>query len=93
MWEYVISLLSGGAGVFLIKFYADWRKAKRGDQKDAIGAWQEIADRESVRYERLENRATYLEKIIFERDHYVMQLEHIIINAGLALPDANRERK
>ena len=90
MWEYVISLLSGGAGVFLLKFYADWRKAKRGDKKDVVGAWQEIADRESIRYERLEERATYLEKIVFERDHYIKQLEKIIVYAGLPLPDKEK---
>ena len=51
--ENIISLLGGGVGVFALKFYNDWRKVKRGDAKDVVGAWQQIADREAGRHERL----------------------------------------
>ena len=82
----IVGLLSGGVGVFLLKFYTDWRKNKRGDTKDVVGAWQQIADRESVKYEKLEARVTLLERIVFERDAYIRQLEQTIISAGLSLP-------
>ena len=85
-WETILSLLGGGLGVFLLKLYADWHKRKRGDTKDVVGAWQQIADRESTRLEKLENRVTLLEKIVLERDFYIKQLEQIIIEAELKLP-------
>jgi len=86
-WEYIVSLLSGGLGVFLLKLYGDWRKNKRGDAKDVVGGWQEIAGRESDRYDRLEVRATLLEAKINDRDYYIKQLEKIIVQAGLKLPE------
>ena len=85
-WEAVLSLLGGGLGVFLLKLYADWHKRKRGDTKDVVGAWQQIADREVTRLEKLEARVTLLEKIVLERDFYIKQLEHTIIEAGIKLP-------
>jgi len=80
-------MLGGGLGVFLLKAYADWHERKRGDTKAVIGAWQQIADRETGRLEKLETRVTLLEKIVLEKDFYIKQLEHIIIDAGLKLPD------
>jgi len=84
--ESLFIALGGGLGVFILKLYADWQKNKRGDRKDIVGAWQQIADREANRLERLEARVSLLEKIVLERDFYIRQLEHIIIDAGLALP-------
>ena len=86
-WEYIVSLLSGGAGVFLLKLYTDWRAEKRGDKKDVVGAWQQIADREAGRYERVEARVNMLEQVVYEQEKYVKKLEHIIIDTGLKLPD------
>ena len=92
-WEPILGMLGGGLGVFLLKAYADWHKTKRGDKKDVIGAWQEIADRETSRLQRFEEeqnslkaRVTVLEKMMLEKDFYIKQLEHIIIDAGLKLP-------
>ncbi len=76
-------------GVFILKAYADWHKAKRGDTKDVVGAWQQIADRESTRLGKLESRVSILEKIVLEKDFYIKQLEHLIKDAGLDLPDIN----
>ncbi len=84
--EAILGLLGGGAGVFILKFYTDWRKSKRGDTKDVVGAWQEIADRESKRITSLEKRVTVLEKSVLEKDVYIKQLEHIILQANLKLP-------
>lgn len=85
-WESVLSLLGGGVGVFVLKLYADWRKSKRGDTKDVVGAWQQIADRETSRLEKLEDRVTLLEKIVLEKELYIKQLERIILESGLKLP-------
>jgi len=92
-WEALLGLLGGGLGVFILKFYGDWRNAKRGDRMDVVGAWQKIADRESGRLERLEARVSLLEKIVLERDFYIKQLERIIIDAGLKLPDRVETQK
>jgi len=86
-WENIISLLGGGISVFVLELYTDWHKAKRGDTKDVIGAWQEIADREASRTERSEAHISLLEKNIFERDFYIKKLESTIINADLKLPE------
>ena len=90
----ILGLLGGGAGVFLLKLYADWSKAKRGDKQEVVGAWQQIADRETGRIEKLEERVTRLEQMALEKDNeirlcriYISQLERIIIGAGLTLPD------
>ncbi len=56
--ESILGLLGGGVGVFLLKAYADWRNAKKGDTKDAAEAWQQIADRES---DRLSNTIAIVE--------------------------------
>ena len=85
--EDLLCMLGGGLGVFLLKAYADWHERKRGATKEVIGAWQQIADRESGRLEKLETRVTLLEKIVLEKDFYIKQLEHNIIAAGLNLPD------
>jgi len=85
-WENLISLLGGGAGVFILKLYSDWHKTKRGDTKDVVGAWQQIADREAGRLERLETRISSLEKILLDRDFYIKQIEAVVLEAGLKLP-------
>ena len=85
-WEALLGLLGGGLGVFILKLYGDWRNAKRGATKNEAGAWQQIADRESKRYETLEARVTRLEKVVLEQNVYIKQLEHVIIAAGLTLP-------
>ena len=85
-WETILGLFGGGFGVFLLKLFADWHQAKRGDRQDAVGAWQQIADRESARLGRLEARVALLEKIVLERDMYIRQLERVIIEADLQLP-------
>lgn len=84
--ESILAMLGSGAGVFLLKVYADWRQAKRGDTKDAVGAWQQIADRESQRFHTLETQITTQEKTLAEKDEYIRQLEHVILQAGLSLP-------
>lgn len=84
--ESILAMLGSGAGVFLLKVYADWRQAKRGDTKDAVGAWQQIADRESQRFHTLETQITAQEKTLAEKDEYIRQLEHVILQAGLSLP-------
>ena len=85
-FEAILSMLGGGVGVFLLKIYADWHKNKRGDKKDVVGAWQEIADRDAKRLEKLEARVTLLEKMMIEKDFYIKQLERVIVDAGLKLP-------
>jgi len=85
--ESILGLLGGGVGVFLLKAYADWHKTKRGDKKDIVGAWQEIADREAGRLSKLEARVSLLEKLMLEKDAYIHQLERIIIEAKLNLPE------
>ena len=85
--EDLLCMLGGGLGVFLLKAYADWHERKHGAAKEVIGAWQQIADRESGRLEKLETRVILLEKIVLEKDFYIKQLEHNIIEAGLKLPD------
>ena len=85
--EVILGLLGGGLGVFLLKAYADWHKTKRGDKKDVVGAWQQIADRESTRLEKLEARVALLEKLMLEKDFYIKQLEQIILDSGLKLPN------
>ena len=85
--EQIVSLLGGGLGVLLIKFYNDWRAAKRGDKTDVVGAWQQIADREAGRYERVEARVNMLEQVVYDQERYVKKLEHIIVDTGLKLPD------
>ncbi|MDR2712566.1 MAG: hypothetical protein LBB91_05570 [Clostridiales bacterium] len=87
-WESILGLLGGGLGVFILKLYADWHKAKSEDTKNVVGAWQQIADRETTRLEKLEDRVTLLEKIVLEKDSYIKELEHTIFNAGLKLPDS-----
>jgi hypothetical protein len=82
-----LGLLGGGVGVFLLKAYADWHNAKRGDKKDVVGAWQEIADRESARLGKLETRVAMLEKVVLEKEVYINQLERVIVGAGLSLPE------
>ncbi len=64
--ESILAMLGSGAGVFLLKVYADWRQAKRGDTKDAVGAWQQIADRESQRFHTLETQITTQERRIHQ---------------------------
>ena len=88
-WEAILSALGGGLGVFILNFVANWQKTKRDDTKDVVGAWQQIADRETSRYEKLEARVTFLEKAVLEKDAYIKQLEHTIIAAGLQLPNKN----
>lgn len=85
--ESIISMLGGGVGVFTIKLYTDWRQAKRGDTKDVIGAWQQIADRESQRLHVLEERIATLEKLMLEKDEYINKMEHLILQANLRIPD------
>ena len=85
-WEAILSLLGGGLGVFLLKLYADWHKRKRGDKQDVVGAWQQIADRETTRIGKLEDRVTLLEKAVLEKDIYINQLEELVLEAGLKLP-------
>lgn len=85
--EALLGLLGGGLGAFLLKLYADWRKNKRGDTKDVVGAWQQIADRESERISKLEKRVTALEKVVLEKDAYIKQLERLIMDSGLKLPE------
>jgi hypothetical protein len=89
--ETILGLLGGGFGVFVLKFYADWHKLKHGYKKDALGAWQEIATRETSRFEKIEARVTMLEKIMLEKDFYIKQLESVIIQAGLNLPVKNQD--
>ena len=86
-WVNIAALLGGGAGVFLLKLYGDWHKYKRGDKTDAVGMWQQIADREAGRHERLENRIAELERIVMDRNYYIRQLERTIAEAGLKAPD------
>ncbi len=84
--EAILGLLGGGVGVFLLKFYADWSKNKRGDTKDVVGAWQQIADRESARIKNCNSHVEQLDKLMLEKDFYISQLENMIIGAGLSLP-------
>ncbi len=84
--ESILAMLGSGLGVFLLKVYADWRQAKRGDTKDAVGAWQQIADRESQRFHTLETQITTQEKTLTDKDEYIRQLERVILQAGLSLP-------
>ncbi len=88
--EAILGLLGGGVGVFLLKAYADWHKNKRGDRKDVVGAWQEIADREQARLTKLETRVSMLEKAVLEKDIYIKELERALLSADLKLPDVGR---
>ena len=92
-WENIISLLGGGVGVFILKLYSDWHKTKRGDTKDVVGAWQQIADREIGRLERLEARVSLLEKTLLDRDFYIKQVEAIVLEAGLKLPNVKQRTR
>ncbi|MDR0314628.1 MAG: hypothetical protein LBH71_01590 [Oscillospiraceae bacterium] len=83
----ILSALGGGTGMFLLKFISDLNKTKREDSKEVVGAWQHIADRETQRLERLEERVTILEKAVLEKDHYIRYLEHEILQHGLTPPD------
>ena len=85
-WE---ALLSGGLGVAVVGLIAKLYAGKREDKKDAAGAWQMIADRESERYGELAARVSFLEKKMEEKDKYAKLLEHTIISAGLKLPDVD----
>ena len=84
--ETILSLLGGSVGVFLLKTYNDWRNAKRGDRQDIIGAWQQMAEREKERIEKIEARVALLEKLMLEKDFYIKQLERVIADAGQKLP-------
>jgi len=79
--------LSGGLGGLILKFVADSRQAKQESTKDSATAWQEIANRDACRMEKLERRVTRLEDLILISDRYIYKLERIIIDAGLKLPD------
>jgi hypothetical protein len=85
--ESILGLLGGGVGVFLLKAYADWRSAKKDDTKDAAEAWQQIADRETDRLSKLENRVLILEKSVMEKDVYIKQLERALLAMGGTLPE------
>jgi len=85
--EQILSLIGGGAGVFLLKLYNDWRAAKRGDKTDIVGAWQKIADRELGKYERMEARVEMLEKTINEQEQYIKVLVKHIFKTGKDLPE------
>ena len=89
----IIGALGGGLGLFLLKFYNDWLRAKRGDAKDLVGAWQEIVDRGSDQIKQLEERLAQIEERyrqinqdIAELMVYIGVLEKIIIDAGMELP-------
>ncbi len=84
--ESILGLLGGGVGVFLLKAFADWRKAKQEDKQDAVGAWQQIANRESSRLEKLENRVQELEKMMLEKDQYINRLEQQLSSREIDLP-------
>ena len=84
--ESLLTLLAGGLGVFILNMYINWKKSKREEKKDAVGAWRDIADHGNKRIEKLEDRVKRLENLMLEKDHYIKQLEHVILQNGLQLP-------
>lgn len=88
--ENILGLCGGGLGVFLLKLYNDVRKTKRGDSKDVVGAWQQIAEREASKIERLEARVAELESEALIREVYIGRLESALNTAGVDLPDRQR---
>jgi len=83
-------MLGGGLGIFIINLINDWRKAKRGDTQDVIGAWQEIANREAVRSEVRETRERELTAELYSAKEYIGQLLTFITEAGLKAPKRSK---
>ena len=83
----ILLVLGGGLGGLILKFISDSRQAKQENTKDSATAWQEIANRDGCRLEKLEERVKRLEDLILISDRYIYKLERIIIDAGLKLPD------
>jgi len=92
----ILSALGGGVGVFILKLITDFRKSKHTTKKEAAEAWQQIADRESERLGKLEERIDELEKNIEKcsrvcniQERYILKLEQIIhgIDPSVILPN------
>jgi len=92
-WDYIISLLSGGLGVFILKIINDLLRVKRGDGKTVAVEWRQAAGQTAGRIVNQEARIARMDRIVSEQSIYIMRLEQYMSDSGLILSEQLKRSK